>query len=100
MARYVVKDDLVFRLNQWRIALPRLQPSEVSHLVEIEKRAKEFGAVLWKPDAIKQLEEMVSGDAITGNRRQVRQIIRRKFGDVWRLQTNFLVLAGLRRKPG
>lgn len=77
MARYVVKDDLVFRLNQWRIALPRLQPSEVSHLVEIEKRAKEFGAVLWKPDAIKQLEEMVSGDAITGNRRQVRQIIRR-----------------------
>lgn len=73
----VVKDDLVFRLNQWRIALPRLQPSEVSHLVEIEKRAKEFGAVLWKPDAIKQLEEMVSGDAITGNRRQVRQIIRR-----------------------
>jgi DNA-binding NtrC family response regulator len=73
----VVKPDLVFRLNQWRIALPRLQTSEVTHLIDIEKETTEFTAVQWRPEAIEELERMVTEVGVPGNRRQMRQIVRR-----------------------
>lgn len=73
-----VRADLVYRLAQWVVELPRVSSSEVPDLITREKNERpDLRDVKWQPDAVAKLSGLVQDGVFEGNRRQLRTVAMR-----------------------
>lgn len=82
-----VRPDLVYRLAQWIVDLPKLDEGEVQEFVKREnlennsrREEADEEAVEWQAGetgALNALQEAVKGKRLPGHRRQLRQVIKR-----------------------
>jgi hypothetical protein len=73
-----VRADLIYRLGQWIVDLPDLQPHEVDLLIELEKMYRpDLESVTWKAEAKRELAARIEAGEFPGQRRQLRTVIMR-----------------------